>query len=107
MRGLMQEFPLLVHRVLDHAARWHGTRPILSRSVEGPLHRTDYATVSRRARALASACEKQLGLSMGSVIATMAWNTWRHLEIWYGVMGMGGIVHTLNHACKTRTHMRR
>ena len=41
MRGLMQDFPLLVHRVLDHAARWHGTTPILSRSVEGPLHRTD------------------------------------------------------------------
>lgn len=96
MLGLMQDFPLLVHRVLDHAARWHGTTPILSRSVEGPLHRTDYATVNRRARALASACKTQLGLSMGSVIATMAWNTWRHLEIWYGVMGMGGIVHTLN-----------
>ena len=96
MRGLMQEFPLLVHRVLDHAARWHGTRPIVSRSVEGPLHRTDYATVNRRARALASACERQLGLRLGSVIATMAWNTWRHLEIWYGVMGLGAIVHTLN-----------
>ena len=96
MRGLMQDFPLLVHRVLDHAARWHGTTPILSRSVEGPLHRTDYATVNRRARALASACERVLGLSKGSVIASMAWNTWRHLEIWYGVMGMGGIVHTLN-----------
>lgn len=96
MQGLMQDFPLLVHRVLDHAARWHGATPILSRSVEGPLHRTDYATVNRRARALASACERQLGLSMGSVIASMAWNTWRHLEIWYGVMGMGGIVHTLN-----------
>jgi len=96
MHGLMQEFPLLVHRVLDHAARWHGATPILSRSVEGPLHRTDYATVNRRARALASACERQLGLCLGSVIATMAWNTWRHLEIWYGVMGMGGIVHTLN-----------
>ena len=96
MRGLMQEFPLLVHRVLDHAARWHGTTPILSRSVEGPLHRTDYSTVNRRARALASACQSRLGLSLGSVVATMAWNTWRHLEIWYGVMGMGGIVHTLN-----------
>jgi fatty-acyl-CoA synthase len=96
MRGLMQEFPLLVHRVLDHAARWHGKTPILSRSVEGPLHRTDYAAVSRRARALASACERKLGLKMGSVIATMAWNTWRHLEIWYGVMGLGAIVHTLN-----------
>jgi fatty-acyl-CoA synthase len=96
MRGLMQDFPLLVHRVLDHAARWHGATSILSRSIEGPLHRTDYATLSRRARALASACEKKLGLKMGSVIATMAWNSWRHLEIWYGVMGLGAIVHTLN-----------
>jgi acyl-CoA synthetase (AMP-forming)/AMP-acid ligase II len=96
MRGLMQDFPLLVHRVLDHAARWHGATPILSRSVEGPLHRTDYATLSRRARALASACERKLGLKTGSVIATMAWNSWRHLEIWYGVMGLGAIVHTLN-----------
>ena len=96
MLGLMQEFPLLVHRVLDHAARWHGSTSILSRSVEGPLHRTDYASLSRRARALASACEKRLGLRKGAVIATMAWNTWRHLEIWYGVMGMGAIVHTLN-----------
>jgi acyl-CoA synthetase (AMP-forming)/AMP-acid ligase II len=96
MRGLMQDFPLLVHRVLDHAARWHGPVPILSRSVEGPMHRTGYATLSRRARALASACETKLGLKMGSVIATMAWNTWRHLEIWYGVMGLGAIVHTLN-----------
>ncbi len=96
MRGLMQDFPLLVHRVLDHAARWHGATSILSRSIEGPLHRTDYATLSRRARALASACERKLGLKMGSVIATMAWNSWRHLEIWYGVMGLGAIVHTLN-----------
>jgi acyl-CoA synthetase (AMP-forming)/AMP-acid ligase II len=96
MRGLMQDFPLLVHRVLDHAARWHGATSILSRSVEGPLHRTDYATLSRRARALASACERKLGLKTGSVIATMAWNSWRHLEIWYGVMGLGAIVHTLN-----------
>jgi fatty-acyl-CoA synthase len=96
MRGLMQDFPLLVHRVLDHAARWHGATSILSRSVEGPLHRTDYATLSRRARALASACERKFGLKTGSVIATMAWNSWRHLEIWYGVMGLGGIVHTLN-----------
>jgi len=96
MRGLMQEFPLLVHRVLDHAARWHGSTSVLSRSVEGPLHRTDYATLNRRARALASACERKLGLRMGDVIATMAWNTWRHLEIWYGVMGLGAIVHTLN-----------
>ncbi len=96
MRGLMQDFPLLVHRVLDHAARWHGETEILSRSVEGPLHRTNYAELDRRARKLASAVQRRLGLKTGDFIATMAWNSWRHLEVWYGVMGIGAIVHTLN-----------
>ena len=96
MLGLMQEFPLLVHRLLDHAARWHNPTEIVSRSVEGPIHRTTYAELDRRARALASACVRRLGIGAGSVVATMAWNTWRHLEIWYGLMSLGAIVHTLN-----------
>jgi acyl-CoA synthetase (AMP-forming)/AMP-acid ligase II len=96
MLGLMQDFPLLVHRVLDHAARWHGDTEVVSRSVEGPIHRTTYRELDRRARQLASAVGTRLGVSLGSIVATMAWNTWRHLEIWYGVMGAGGIVHTLN-----------
>ncbi len=96
MRGLMQDFPLLVHRVLDHAARWHGETEILSRSVEGPLHRTTYAEMNRRARALAHAAREKLGVTPGSIHATMAWNTWRHMEIWYGIMGLGAVVHTLN-----------
>jgi fatty-acyl-CoA synthase len=96
MLGLMQDWPLLVHRVLDHAARWHGGTEVVSRSVEGPIHRTTYAELNRRARALAHAAQKRLGVNLGSVTGTMAWNTWRHLEIWYGVMGVGGIVHTLN-----------
>jgi acyl-CoA synthetase (AMP-forming)/AMP-acid ligase II len=96
MRGLMQDFPLLVHRVLDHAARWHGKTMVMSRSVEGPIHRTDYAEMSARARALASAAARRLNARMGTIVATMAWNTWRHMEIWYGIMGLGGIVHTLN-----------
>ena len=96
MLGLMQEFPLLVHRVLDHAARWHGNAKIVSRSVEGPIHRTNYAEIDRRARALASAVRTRLGVKLGTIAGTMAWNTWRHMEIWYGVMGLGGVVHTLN-----------
>jgi len=96
MLGLMQDYPLLVHRVLDHAARWHGEAEVVSRSVEGPIHRITYVELDSRARALASAVEKRLGCKLGTIAGTMAWNTWRHLEIWYGVMGVGGIVHTLN-----------
>lgn len=96
MKGLMQEWPLLVHRVLDHAARWHGEQEIVSRSVEGPIHRQTYRELDRRSRALAIAAKKHLKAKKGSVIATMAWNGYRHMEIWYGLMGMGAVVHTLN-----------
>ena len=96
MKGLMQDWPLLVHCVLDHAARWHGEREVVSRSLEGPIHRLNYRDLDRRARALASAAKRNLVLGEGSVVATMAWNTWRHLEIWYGIMGLGSVVHTLN-----------
>ena len=96
MKGLMQDWPLLVHRVLDHAARWHGEREIISRSVEGPMHRETYRDLDRRARALASAAQAKLGISQGDIIATMAWNGYRHMEIWYGVMSLGAVVHTLN-----------
>lgn len=96
MKGLMQDWPLLVHRVLDHAARWHGEQEIVSRSVEGPIHRQTYRDLDRRSRALASAAKKHLKAKKGSVIATMAWNGYRHMEIWYGLMGLGAVVHTLN-----------
>ena len=80
MLGLMQDFPLLVHRILDHAARWHGDTEVLSRSVEGPIHRITYAEVNRRARALASAAQKKLGVRPGMVAGTMAWNSWRQRQ---------------------------
>jgi fatty-acyl-CoA synthase len=96
MKGLMQDWPLLVHTVLDHASRWHGEREIVSREPEGSLHRYSYRDLDSRARRLASAARRKLGLGEGDVIATMAWNTHRHLEIWYGLMGLGAIVHTLN-----------
>ncbi|HUF45742.1 MAG TPA: long-chain-fatty-acid--CoA ligase [Aestuariivirgaceae bacterium] len=96
MKGLMQDWPLLVHTILDHAATWHGSREIVSRTVEGPMHRYTYRDLDARARMLASAAVRELGCRQGQVIATMAWNGFRHLECWYGLMSLGGIVHTLN-----------
>ncbi len=96
MLGLMQDWPLLVHRVLDHAALWHGEREIVSRTVEGPIHRQTYRDLDRRSRSLASAVQAKLGVKKGDIVATMAWNGYRHMEIWYGIMGLGAVVHTLN-----------
>ncbi len=95
MRGLMQDWPLLSHTVLDHANIYFGNREIVVRLVEGPIHRTNYGEVHLRARKLSQALEK-LGVGRGDVVATLAWNTHRHLESWYGIMGVGGVYHTLN-----------
>ena len=95
MEGLMQDWPLLVHTVLDHASTYHGEREIVSRTVEGPIHRYTYKDLNRRSRQLASAVEK-IGVKFGDVVGTMAWNGYRHMECWYGLMGMGAVVHTLN-----------
>ena len=95
MLGLMQEWPLLCHKVIDHAARIHGGREVVSRSVEGPIHRTDYRTTRSRALQLAKRLEAD-GVVLGDRVATMAWNTWRHLEAWYGITGIGAVYHTLN-----------
>ncbi len=95
MKGLMQDWPLLVHTIIDHAAQYHGDREVVTRSVEGPIRRTTYAAIHSRARKVANALTS-LGVTQGQVVATMAWNTDRHLETWYGIMGMGAICHTLN-----------
>ncbi len=95
MKGLMQDWPLLVSTVLDHAARFHGDREIVTRSIEGPIVRTNYREVHLRARKTAQAL-RRLGIKEGDVVATMAWNTARHLEAWYGIMGLGAVCHTLN-----------
>jgi acyl-CoA synthetase (AMP-forming)/AMP-acid ligase II len=95
MQGLMQDWPLRIHAIIDHAARYHGARPIVSRSVEGPLHRTDYATVRRRALRLAKRLARE-NLPESARVATLAWNTWRHLEAWYGITGAGLVYHTVN-----------
>ncbi len=95
MLGLMQEWPLLAHTVLDHAARMHGGREVVSRSVEGPIHRITYRETRSRALKLSQRLESD-GVVLGDRVATMAWNTWRHLEAWYGILGVGAIYHTLN-----------
>ncbi len=95
MLGLMQDWPLTVDKILDHAKEWHGDREIVSRSVEGPIVRTTYAEVHERAKRLSNAL-LNLGMKPGDRIATLAWNTARHLEAWYGIMGVGMVCHTLN-----------
>jgi acyl-CoA synthetase (AMP-forming)/AMP-acid ligase II len=95
MLGLMQDWPLLIHRIIDHAAIQHPLRPVVSRSVEGPIHRTDYAAIRSRALRLAKRLERD-GIREGDRVATLAWNTWRHLESWYGITGVGAVYHTVN-----------
>ena len=95
MLGLMQDWPLLIHRILDHAAIQHARRPVLSRSVEGPMHATTYAELRRRALRVAKRLDRD-GIRRGDRVATLAWNTWRHLESWYGIAGVGAVYHTVN-----------
>src|ERR1700712_5582016 len=95
MHGLMQDWPLTVDKILDHAANWHGDREIASRAVEGPIVCTTYGEVHRRAKQLSNAL-KALGVQPGDRVATLAWNTGRHIEAWYAIMGMGAVCHTLN-----------
>ncbi|EFJ47845.1 hypothetical protein VOLCADRAFT_91458 [Volvox carteri f. nagariensis] len=95
MRGLMQETPLNVCQILDYAAKWHPEQLVISKSVEGPVLSYSYAELHKRARLCAIALG-QLGVKKGSFVATLAWNTSRHMEAWYGIMGCGAICHTLN-----------
>ncbi len=95
MLGLMQDWPLTVDKILDHAATWHGEVEVVSRSVEGPIVRSTYAEIHRRAKRLSNALKK-LGIKPGDRVATLAWNTGRHVEAWYGIMGIGAVCHTLN-----------
>jgi len=95
MLGLMQDWPLLIPKIIDHAAKQHGTREVVTRSVEGPITRTDYATIRPRARNVAQRLSRQ-GSRSGARIATLAGTTARHLESWYGIPGAGAIYHAVN-----------
>src|SRR5215472_8326432 len=95
MLGLMQDWPLLIHRIIDHAATYHAGRKIISRSIEGPIHTTTYAEIRARAKKVAQRLLRD-GVKPGDRVATLAWNTWRHLEAWYGIVGIGAVYHTVN-----------
>ncbi|MFC9766423.1 3-(methylthio)propionyl-CoA ligase [Rhodococcus jostii] len=95
MNGLMMHQPLLVSSLLTHAERHHGQQEIVSRRVEGDLHRYTFSDLATRSRQLARALEA-LGVQPGTRVATLAWNGYRHLELYYAVSGSGAVLHTLN-----------
>src|SRR5579862_4472717 len=95
MRGLMSERPLLISGILGHAALYHADTEIVTRTIEGPIHRYTYAEAEPRTRRLARALLR-LGIKPGDRVATLAWNTYRHFELYYGISGIGAVCHTIN-----------
>ena len=95
MLGLMQEWPLLIHKVIDFAAIQHPGQEVVSRTIEGPMRRTTYRDVRLRALKVAQSLARD-GVKLGDRVATLAWNGDRHLESWYGITGIGAIYHTVN-----------
>ncbi len=95
MRGLMMDLPLLLSSFIEHAAENHGGIEVVAREIEGDLHRYTYRDAQRRMKRLARALIR-MGVAPGTPVASMAWNTHRHLEMFYGVTGMGAVLHTIN-----------
>ncbi len=95
LQGLMMQAPLAIASLIEHADRHHGRVEIVSRRVEGDLHRTTYSDLHRRARQMANALSG-IGIRQGERVATMAWNGYRHLELYFAVSGHGAVLHTIN-----------
>ena len=95
MLGLMMDTPLMISSLIRHADRNHGDAEIVSRTIEGPIHRYGYRDAHTRTRRLARALTR-LGVRDGDRVGTLAWNTYRHFELYYAISGMGAIVHTIN-----------
>ena len=95
MHGLMSERPLLVSAIIAHAAIYHHDTEIVSRTVEGAIHRYTYAEAERRSKRLARALVR-LGIKPGDRVGTLGWNTFRHFELYYGISGIGAVCHTIN-----------
>src|SRR5690348_18389173 len=95
MRGLMAERQLLISTLIRHAARYHGDVELVSRLADRSLHRYTYQEAERRSRRLAKALGR-LGISPGDRVGTLAWNNFRHFELYFGVSGIGAVCHTIN-----------
>src|SRR6266849_1620876 len=95
MHGLMMDMPLLISGLIAHADRHHGDTEIVSKTVDGSVHRYTYSDAHARARKLANALQR-LGVQPGERIATLAWNSFRHFEIYYAVAGSRAVIHTIN-----------
>jgi 3-(methylthio)propionyl---CoA ligase len=95
MHGLMSERPLLISAIIKHAAIYHHDTEIVSRTVEGAVHRYTYGQAERRSKQLAQALLR-LGIRPGDRVGTFAWNTYRHFELYYGISGIGAVCHTIN-----------
>src|SRR5512135_1356606 len=95
MNGLMMQQPLLISNLLIHAERHHGEQEVVSRRVEGDIHRQSFRELASRSRRLANAVAG-LGVNFGDRVATLAWNGYRHMELYYAVSGSGAVLHTLN-----------
>ena len=95
MNGSMMQLPLLISSLLVHAERHHGEQEVVSRRVEGDIHRTTYRELAARSRRMANALAG-LGIKSGDRVATLAWNGHRHMELYYAVSGSGAVLHTLN-----------
>ena len=93
--GEMQSFPLTLDRFLDHAAKWHPGVEVITARGDGSNERIGYAAMAARSRRISSVFTR-MGVKTGERVATLAWNTQAHVEVWYAVMGMGAVCHTLN-----------
>ncbi|MGM0564273.1 MAG: long-chain-fatty-acid--CoA ligase [Pseudomonadota bacterium] len=92
----MMQQPMLISSLLEHAEVAHPNAEIVTRSVEGPIHRYTYGDAAKRSKQLANALKDKLGIKQGDRVATLAWNTYRHYELYFGVSGMGAVLHTIN-----------
>ena len=95
MQGLMQHHPLMISGVIEFAATYHADTEVVSRRVEGDIHRTNYAEVNRRAKRIANALDA-MNIAQSARVGTLAWNGYRHFELYYGVSGSGRVLHTVN-----------